>query len=249
MTAQERLRQAREAKGWTLSVLAEKTGVREPMLALVDRGAFSELPTGVRGRFAVRAYASSVGLDPHQILAEVEPLLATFEDPLDGLARVKGISRRPQPAEQRRETARPECVSPGLEATAGRSWRSLAAASVDALLLAVIACALVPLTALAADTGVKDVLVVASPALLMLLALIWSLYFVVLGGLGNQTLGTRLLQVKLLEPAPGAIDARVALARGLRCALRETSFVVEWLVSTDQVRHWLRALRFRRVRV
>lgn len=90
----EALRKAREARGLSLAALETKAGVRVAVLDAIERGAYAELPSGLYGRHAVRAYASAVGLDATRVLEEVGALLPKPEDPLNGLARVRGFPRR-----------------------------------------------------------------------------------------------------------------------------------------------------------
>ena len=96
MRTHELMRQSRERKGLDAAALAEKAGLREPLVHVIERGAFDELPSGLYGRSAVRAYAKAVGLNPDDILAEVSGQLRIPEDPLDGLVRVHGLRPRPK---------------------------------------------------------------------------------------------------------------------------------------------------------
>ena len=111
-----RLRQARDRRGLTLTAIAREQGVREHNLQLIERNAFEDLPTGLYGRAAVRAYASAVGLNADEAVADVADRLRTPEDPIDGLARVRGIDR-PRPRrviDVAPSVARPcGCRSPG----------------------------------------------------------------------------------------------------------------------------------------
>ncbi len=92
----ERLRVARERRGMSLATIARQWGVREQNLVLIEQDRFEELPTGLYGRTAVRAYATAVGFPADEVLAEVIDRLRTPEDPLDGLARVRGLARQPE---------------------------------------------------------------------------------------------------------------------------------------------------------
>ena len=57
----ERLRLARERRGMSLATIARQWGVREQNLVLIEQDRFEELPTGLYGRTAVRAYATRRG--------------------------------------------------------------------------------------------------------------------------------------------------------------------------------------------
>ena len=99
----ERLRLAREEKGWTIEELSRRAGIRPRTIELIDRGEFAELPPGLYGRAAVRSYASAVGLDPAEMVEAVRPLLMSEGDPLGALARrcghtLKADARSPQVA-------------------------------------------------------------------------------------------------------------------------------------------------------
>jgi len=54
----ERLKQARERRRISLATIARQWGVREQNLELIERDRFEDLPTGLYGRTAVRAYAT-----------------------------------------------------------------------------------------------------------------------------------------------------------------------------------------------
>jgi transcriptional regulator with XRE-family HTH domain len=95
----ERLRQAREEKGFTVEELCRRTGLRPKTLELIDSGQLAELPAGLYCRSTIRTYASAVGLDPDDVVDALRPYLPVPEDPLDGLARRCGHSRKPEPKE------------------------------------------------------------------------------------------------------------------------------------------------------
>lgn len=247
----ERLKTAREAKGLSLTELAARAGVRAAVLEAIDRGAYGELPSGLYGRHAVRAYATAVGLDPHTVLDEIGPLLPEPEDPLDGLARVRGFSRassrRPR-ASSRVSDAACEVPPASGEVTGAVcpadpfDWRAPAASVIDGALLTGIVLALIQLTAMAAGTGAADLIAPALPAWSLIAALIASAYFVILGGVRKATLGATLAGIPRDEHERHPVDARSAMRRGLRCALRESSILVEWLLASRQNNGWLRAL-------
>ena len=90
----ERLRLAREQKGWSVEELARRAGLRPRAIELIDRGQLSELPAGLYGRSSIRSYAAAVGVDPDEALEALTPMLPCAEDPLDGLARRYGHARK-----------------------------------------------------------------------------------------------------------------------------------------------------------
>ena len=71
----ERLRLAREEKGWTIEELSRRAGIRPRTIELIDRGEFGELPAGLYGRASIRSYATAVGLDAAEMVEALRPLL------------------------------------------------------------------------------------------------------------------------------------------------------------------------------
>jgi transcriptional regulator with XRE-family HTH domain len=182
----ERLQLARERRGLTLAAIARQWGVREQNLILIERDAFEDLPTGLYGRNAVRAYATAVGVPVDEALAEVAERLRAPEDPMEGLARVHGLSYS---TARRTESAwsAPEFFNASLQA-----WRPHAAAGLDAAVLLSFDLVLLELTALVAGVRASDVLRTGAPWLVLLFTLIAVLYFVLLGGIARLTFGSRL---------------------------------------------------------
>jgi cytoskeleton protein RodZ len=64
------LREARERRGLSLRVIADKTRISVRVLDALERNDISRLPGGIFSRAFVRAYAVEVGLDPEQAIAE-----------------------------------------------------------------------------------------------------------------------------------------------------------------------------------
>lgn len=64
------LRQAREARGISLRQIATSTKIAVRALEALERNDISRLPGGIFTRAFVRAYASSVGLDPEETVRE-----------------------------------------------------------------------------------------------------------------------------------------------------------------------------------
>jgi transcriptional regulator with XRE-family HTH domain len=181
-----RLRAARERRGLTLVTIARKSGVREQYLELIERDRFEELPSGLYGRNAIRRYATAVGIPADQALAEVADRLPAVEDPLDGLARVRGLTRHPE------RTIKDILHVPGNEITLSSSVRAHIANGIDAVVLLGVDLLLLELTSLVAGVRATEVLRVAAPSMVALFVLIASLYFVLLGGLARATIGSRI---------------------------------------------------------
>jgi transcriptional regulator with XRE-family HTH domain len=190
----ERLKQARERRRISLASIARQWGVREHNLELIERDRFEDLPTGLYGRTAVRAYATAVGLPADQVLGEIADRLRSPEDPLDGLARVRGLTRQPE------RTLKEILHMPSTDISLSTTTRGQVANVVDALFLLLVDFLLLELTALVAGVRSTEVLRAAAPAMIALFALIAALYFVLLGGLARTTVGTKIAHTSV-DPA------------------------------------------------
>jgi hypothetical protein len=190
----EQLRLARQRRGLSLAAIARQWGVRETNLQLIDQDRFEDLPTGLYGRAAVRAYATAVGLPADEVLAEVQSRLRAPEDPIEGLARVRGMER-PQP-----RSLRDVLHVPAPKVHLSSSARGHVANVIDGLVLLALDFVLLELTAAVAGVRATDVLRVAAPYMLALFLLVTALYFVMLGGLARATVGSRLTHTSV-DPA------------------------------------------------
>ena len=237
----EQLRCAREALGLDLVALEQRTRVRVHLLAAVENGRFDELPRGVYARAVVRAYASAVGIDPNRAVTAVATLLPVLEDPIDGIARVRGFSRpsahpvapAPDVADAPPTVPGPASVWPAIPSplVVARS----AAAAIDGAVLASIGLTLLVLTAGVAGVSIDALLTFAAPALVTLFALIAGMYFLLLGGILGTTVGThvmRLTRASLAAP----VSVRVMSQRAGEVATRELSILVDVLLPLLEAR-------------
>ena len=199
-----RLRLARERRGLSLATIARQWGVREYNLELIEKDRFEDLPTGLYGRTAVRSYAIAVGVSADEALAEVSDRLRTPEDPLDGLARVRGLTRQPE------RTIKDILHVQGREMTLSTTARAHVANILDALALLGLDFLLLELTALVAGVRATEVLRVAAPSMIALFVLIAALYFVLLGGLARATIGSRFAHTSV---DPAMVDGVVRMLR------------------------------------
>ena len=199
-----RLRLARERRGLSLATIARQWGVREYNLELIESNRFEDLPTGLYGRTAVRSYATAVGVPADEALAEVCDRLRTPEDPLDGLARVRGLTRQPE------RTIKEILHVQGREMTLSTAARTHVANVLDALVLLGLDFLLLELTAVVAGVRATDVLRVAAPSMIALFVLIAALYFVLLGGLARATIGSRFAHTAV---DPAMVDGVVRMLR------------------------------------
>jgi uncharacterized RDD family membrane protein YckC len=227
----QQLRQARKARGLDLNALEEKTRVRVHLLRALETGRFEELPSGVYARAVVRAYASAVGLNAEEVLSELAPQLPGVEDPIDGLARVRGVVRKaPRAADA---AAMPEvlAVTPAT--------RVAMASALDGAILGTIDLFVLASSAGMCGVSIERLLAQAAPVMLALWALIATMYFLMFAGLAGTTPGTWIAGTAP-SGRPRRVDVALARRRAGEFALREASILVELLASTDT---WQQCLR------
>lgn len=212
----ERLRQARLARREDLASVAERIGVRLALLLAIEAGQYEALPHGLYGRAAIRSFAEDLGFDGQAILAQCERLLAPFEDPIAGLARVRGI--RPAADSTPRQLSRLlEVRTAAL--TSGPLGRMLAAAAIDSAIVTGLLLALVAATITLFGTPVLSA--EAGPAFGVVGIVLATCYFAVFGGIGGQTVGARLVHVEAAERSETPVDLAGIAVRAFRAAARD----------------------------
>ena len=241
-TVDQRLRRVRIECGVSHATLAHQCALRVEWLQAMDEGRFNDLPSGIYGRSAVRRYAGAVGLDPDEVLAACAPLLPPVEDPINALGRLRGVAtshRRAATHAVRLQPDQPNC-SRGEELAASPpcelpSWRLLAAAAVDAivvvgLLIAVVTCTVasgIPMTGLGGA---------AAPAFALLTFVLGSCYFVVLGGIVGATAGEHVAGVRA-QASGRRHDLHAVGVRTAQCVLRDACFIElcgKWLGEKEK---------------
>src|SRR5215218_6977901 len=86
-TLGEKLRQAREARGLTLSEVADQTRISSLYLESIENDDYRTLPGGIFNKGFVKSYAKYVGIDEQEALQDYSRLIAnqeggvTSEDP------------------------------------------------------------------------------------------------------------------------------------------------------------------------
>jgi hypothetical protein len=180
-------------------------------------------------------------MDPESALAEVQFRLRELEDPMDGLARVRGIERPPprRAAEVSRETE----VAPSV--AVAPAWRPQAAALIDGGILVAIDLTVLMLTSVAAGVRPLEVFRIALPAMVLMFVLIACLYYILLGGIRRATIGARIVEAPEFGDMIDGADAHAVMQRGLRWAVAEGSSLANWVVTTEHARHWFRMLKER----
>jgi hypothetical protein len=217
MEMYERLRQARMESGEDLAALGQRIGVRQEHLQAIEDGRFADLPSGIYGRSAVKKFAAACGFDGPAVLAECEALLAPVEEPIAGLARLRGGRvRRPDPPPRQSTIEADPATDDG---SAFQGWRHLAAAALDAaiivgLLLLVVVSAL---TALTVPLSALDGSAAAFALMGMILA---AGYFLCFGGVRGATVGERTLGIESRGPA-SMLTLQAVAERALQSATED----------------------------
>lgn len=220
----EQLRHAREARGEDLAALAARVGMREHVLRAIDEGRFDDLPAGIYGRAAIRAYAGAVGRDPAEVLAACEPSLRPLEDPVATLAVCYGVGGRSrQPGASPRTRSDPEHAHfrPG----GGSAARRLAAAAIDAAIVTLALMAAIAATAVLCRLP-ASALGSGAPAGFALMGLMLAItYFACVSGIAGATLGEQLARARTAVPGP--ITIRELASRAARGATIDARVIVE----------------------
>ena len=213
----QQLSHARQAAHEDLAALARRTGVRQENLRAIEDGRFGDLPPGIYGRAAVKAFATAFGFDAAAMLAACEPLLTPLDEPIAAMARARGLRARPHEPAPVQEPAR--AVTAAVDTDAA-GWRPLAAAVIDAgvigaLLLAVVVAALTLLTA--PVSALRD----AGGAFAIVGMLLAGGYYFCFGGVRAATVGERALGIAPHRPAGSVVTMPIALERAVLAATED----------------------------
>jgi hypothetical protein len=157
----------------------------------------------VYARSYVREFAGAVGLQPDQVVRQLEPLLPGVDDPLPALREIaRGAAPDwPDRIAQSRHSAAAALAGFVAHALASFTRRRpdlarwscsatrCAAACLDAAALLLLLASVVQLTAWTSGADAEHVLTVASEQIAALWGLLVVVYFVILGGVGGRTPG------------------------------------------------------------
>ncbi len=80
LTLGEKLRQAREARGISISEVAEQTRISSHYLSSIENDDYKTLPGGIFNKGFVKSYAKYVGLDENEVLQDYSKVVAETED-------------------------------------------------------------------------------------------------------------------------------------------------------------------------
>jgi len=211
---------AREASGDDLAELARRLGVRIGSLRAIEEGRFGDLPEGIYGRSAIRAFATAYGFDPAEILESVEPLLRPLDEPIAALGRLKGIRKQPG-------------ASPPLTASV---WRRLAASVVDAAIVVAVLLVVVGASAAALSTPVSALDPGASSFGIMGV-LFAAAYHLCFGGVAGATAGERALGLPPRgdEPRSGPLTLDLVWRRALWSATEDVRCLQDLAVRASRL--------------
>jgi transcriptional regulator with XRE-family HTH domain len=228
-TVSERLRQIRIERGISLEAIARQHGLRIEWLHAIEQARFGDLPSGIYGRSAIRRYAAVLGQSPDEALAACAATLPRLEDPISALGRLRGLSGKaylePSPPlnEEPRRRDYQDSTTPELAELP--SWRLLAAAAVDALIVVALLIVLVTCT-VAIGVPVSGLGRTAAPAFALLALLMGSCYFIVLGGVIGTTIGELLVNPAApMRTNHGPLNLSTVADRTMGCVLRDVYFI------------------------
>ena len=213
-TLAQQLRLARTAHDKDAVAFSRLIGIRASHVHAIEEGRFSDLPAGIYGRAAVKAYAAACGLDSASVLADAESWLVSMDDPIVGLARLKGLRPQPSAPVEVAVLNAPREVETELSSAA---WRPLAAALIDALVVSALLL-LVVTAAVAALFVPVSTLDGSSPAFAFMGMLLAAGYFLWFGGVAGATVGERAMHISRARHHPTALTLHAIAAGALQSA-------------------------------
>src|SRR4051812_6455853 len=84
LTLGEKLRQAREDRGYTISEISEHTRISSQYLESIENDDHSTLPGGIFNKGFVKSYAKFVGINEQEALLDYTRLISATEEASDG---------------------------------------------------------------------------------------------------------------------------------------------------------------------
>jgi cytoskeletal protein RodZ len=84
LTLGEKLRQAREERGFTVSEVSEQTRISSLYLESIENDDYSNLPGGIFNKGFVKSYAKFVGINEQEALLDYTRLISAVEGEDDG---------------------------------------------------------------------------------------------------------------------------------------------------------------------
>jgi hypothetical protein len=220
--ARNPLRRARLAAGLEIRDLELRTRISPVMLRRIDQGEFQKLPAGIYARAWVRAVAMAVGLDPVEVLRDLEDALPRVVDPVQTAAATADTAK---PADDRLHQERTDDAQ-------FERWRRAAAAVLDGIILSSLGIAVWMLAAAASAVGPNALGTAGVFGVTAMTAAIGSAYFVLFAGIGGRTPGMTLLGFPP-EESRGPLDLPAIGRRAAQAALQEISIIGELMIPVD----------------
>jgi hypothetical protein len=229
----ERLRQARLVRRDEIDALAERIGIRAAVLTAIEAGEYDKLPSGLYGRAAIRAYADALGFDSQAILDQCGALLTPLEDPIAGLARVRGMRAHNERSPHIAQLMKISALLVENTTSIYPNWRFLAASAIDSAIVFGLLLMLVATTISVYGTPVLST--AAAPAFAIVGVLLATTYFAFFGGIGGQTAGARLARVGVRAPSHTPLNLSRVMSRAVSSAARDVAVV-------EQMAAWVRGI-------
>ena len=220
--ARNPLRRARLAAGLQLRDLEGRTRISPAMLRYIDEGEFHRLPAGIYARAWVRSVAVEVGLDPVEVLRDLEDALPRAADQPEE-KRDDGGGETPPP--------KPQILFAGAAGIVDR-WRRSAAAALDGIFLSGVSIGVWILTAAAGGVEPNGLGAPGTLAITVITLAVAAAYFVLFAGIGGRTPGAWLVAAPA-DRERERLDVAEIGRRAAQAALQESSIVVELMLPAD----------------
>lgn len=230
------LRQARIARGLSLTEVSARTRIGIGYLRKIEAGDLRGLPSGFYTRAFVRAYVEAIGENPAAVMAALADELPppaqadTVFGTVDG--QENGAADPGPPVADERSRALQALLDryEGEEkdpSRAPRVPRRLLASSLDGALLASIYLVVIVVTAAYCGVSVPELMRIAGVAVCTVLALITLLYILLMGGIAGRTIGAMVLDVPLVARSPVPLDLGAIARRMVACVRADVSAAAE----------------------
>lgn len=217
----QRLSHARDLRGEDLKAASTRTGLREATIRAIEDGRFDALPRGIYARAAIRTYASAMGLDPDEVLDACAPLLPSIEEPIQAMARLRGLRPIANAQPQRSSAAEPASDE---GPAAPPNWRWIGAAAIDACVVGGMLVALIVIARVATAVPVATLGRPGAIAFAVMGILLSFAYFAWFGGLCGTTAGEHVLGIAV-PVHPPRVTLNVLSSRAARCATDDLRFL------------------------
>lgn len=197
---------------------------------MVDEGRLGELPPGLYGRSYVRAFAGAVGVSADDALEHFGSQLVDVPDPIPAIREIARERTAPTLAALISERVREWYATRQSQPPIKVPGALYLAAGLDALLLFAINAFIVAIAANACHVTPAVLLREAGAVMAVMGGFTAALYFVLLAGIGGQTLGMLAFGTRL-RSARRPLDVRAIAERTAEAILGEGSLLMEGVRS------------------